>query len=450
MKKVIAVVLVMALIFGVTFITQFTGRDDQPTDKKSSLSLAFGHSEVKRDPTSDDPQNRYFVGFYEKGAENSVLFWFRNEGTEEAVLTFLGVSCTTCTGIRMAVVPQAALDEFVVHDALAVLPIGPAGIPTLLPIPASMDLLSKLEWVDCQVDKPGTTIKIPPATGPNRPTWGVVRFGFKAHVLGPWDPKAGFSVQSAGNSSTQPVELGVHFVGVEPFNVSPIEVGISELAEGAVPASFDLHYWSVMRPQSELPPPQTRVGGDDPFVDVGKPVIMTAEELAKVAAKIGASLKDPNLSLRSGYRIPVTVRREAPGHQPDIGLFEKFLFVTGPGDRVLKVLVKGRVTGLVWIEDGQRVDMKSYNYRSGTSTTATLVTGKPDLELTLVPEETRPVFLKASLGAAKDEPGRRTWPLTLTVAPNEGAEPNWTGLVVLKTGGPNPQKVRVTVIGNGR
>src|SRR5205823_5581710 len=94
MKKVIAVVLVMGLVFGVTFITQFTLSDPKKKedDGSAAMPLLFGSQEARRDPTSDDPHHRYFQGFYEKGAENSVLFWFRNENPAEVTFGFRGFS----------------------------------------------------------------------------------------------------------------------------------------------------------------------------------------------------------------------------------------------------------------------------------------------------------------------------------------------------------------------
>src|SRR5262245_53739174 len=124
MKKVIAILLGMGLIFGVTYITMFTGTDVTPNKTTASMPLLFDHQEVRRNPTSDEPHFRFFQGFYEKGAENAVYFWFQNIEPVEVALKFGGVSCSTCTSVRAAVVPAAAVDEFVTMSALPVLPIG--------------------------------------------------------------------------------------------------------------------------------------------------------------------------------------------------------------------------------------------------------------------------------------------------------------------------------------
>src|SRR5262249_50471138 len=131
MKKVIAVVLIMALIFAVTYITQFTGTDVPSADDKTtaSMPLLFAHQEVRRNPSSDDPQDRFFPGFYEMGSESSILFWFRNEKPVEVSFGFRGFSCSSCTSARVAVLPQSAVDELVTMSALPVLPIGFGGIP---------------------------------------------------------------------------------------------------------------------------------------------------------------------------------------------------------------------------------------------------------------------------------------------------------------------------------
>ncbi len=77
MKKLIAVVLVMGLIFGVTYITQFTGTDVAPKDvnKESGVGpLLWGAQSAKRDTTSSEPHYRFFPGFYEVNVESSVFF----------------------------------------------------------------------------------------------------------------------------------------------------------------------------------------------------------------------------------------------------------------------------------------------------------------------------------------------------------------------------------------
>jgi hypothetical protein len=78
------------------------------------------------------------------------------------------------------------------------------------------------------------------------------------------------------------------------------------------------------------------------------------------------------------------------------------------------------------------------------------VSGKNDLDLEVVPGESKPSFLQPKLAEAKSEPGRKTWELTVAIPPNQGFEPYWTGHVVLRTKGPNPQRVRIPVSGNGR
>ncbi len=331
----------------------------------------------------------------------------------------------------------------------AALPVGFGAVPTFLPMIGAAELLPKLVWTDFGVDKTNLKVKIP-AAAPGRPTWGIARVGFRATSIGQNHTAAFYNAEAEGAKEPSVYKFDVSIIGVDSFDVTPKDFAVGELAEGAKPLNFDLSYWSVIRNRSELLPPVVRVGGDDPFVIVGKPVSMTDEELDALAAKIGEKHQELGLKIQAGYRIPITIRREAPGKLPDIGLFEKEIFVTGPGDRVQKVDVKGRVTGFIWLQDAQQVELKSYSGKLGTETKATIATGKPDLELELLPDETKPRFLQATLSDPKTEPGRKTWTLNLTVPPNQGFQPYWTGSVVLQTKGPNPQKVRIPVTGHGR
>jgi RNA polymerase sigma-70 factor (ECF subfamily) len=131
------------------------------------------------------------------------------------------------------VLPQPVLDEFLTMSALPVLPIGLGGIPTLLPTVAAVDLNRKLNWVDYPMEKPLETT-VPAATGPSRPTWGVVRFGFKATQLGPWNPHARFFAHTAKQPTQYPFDLNVQFFGVDAFDVSPKDVGVAEFLDHVV------------------------------------------------------------------------------------------------------------------------------------------------------------------------------------------------------------------------
>lgn len=451
MKKVIALLLVMGLIFGVTYITQFTGNDPTPDDAKAvvAMPLLFTHADVKRDPNSDDPHERYFPGYFEKDLDNSVLFWFRNENPAEVHFGFRGFSCASCTNARAAVVPPEAFDDFVLRCAVPALPIGLTGVPVPLPAGAYAELFAKLTWTDFGVDKFDVVVKVPPAAN-GRPTWGVLRIGFKATQLGPKGPMAVFSAQIAGTKGVATeYPFVIHFSGVESFDVSPKAFDSGDLAEGAPPQSFNAYFWSVIRKPGELAPPVVKVANDDPFLTAGTPEAMTEAELEKLVGRFWSE-KDLGAKILSAYRIPLTLRRDVPGKLPDIGQFEKEVFVSGAGDKVQKIQVKGRVTGLVWLQDSTKLDLKSYNAKLGTEVKASLASGRQDLELELLADETKPRFLQVAIGGAKVEPGSKTWPLTVTVPANQGYEPYWNGVIVLRTKGPNPQKVRIPVSGHGR
>ncbi|HEY2786873.1 MAG TPA: hypothetical protein VGJ05_18070, partial [Fimbriiglobus sp.] len=401
MKKLIALVLVMSLVFGVTYITQFTGSDVAPKDDKKESGvgpLLWGYLTAKRDATSDEPHYRYYPGFFEVNVQNSELFWFRNEKPVDVTFGFGGVSCARCTNARVAILPSDAVDRLIQWNMLpAALPIGLGAIPTFFPTAGMVELLSKLEWTDFGVDKLDLKVKVPAAT-PGRPTWGVVRVGFRATTLGPNQTAAFFNAQADGAKEPTNYTIHINMMGVDIFEVTPKpDVDVGDLVEGARPRNFNLYFWSVIRSQAELTPPVVRVGNDDPFVVVHPPVPLSVSDLDSLADKLGEKHKELGLTLKAGYRIPVTVLRDAPGKLPDIGIFEKDVYVSGQGDFVQKIAIKGRVTGLVWLQDAESVVIKPYSSKLGTETKATLVTGQPNLDLELVPDEKSPSFLQAAL-----------------------------------------------------
>jgi hypothetical protein len=107
-------------------------------------------------------------------------------------------------------------------------------------------LFPKLKWTDFGTDKFDLITKVPPAADKARPTWGILRIGFKALAFGPKHTQAGFFAQSAGSKIPTEYPFDLHLVGVDTYEVTPRpEVTVGDLAEGLVrtdPAYADKLY----------------------------------------------------------------------------------------------------------------------------------------------------------------------------------------------------------------
>jgi hypothetical protein len=151
----------------------------------------------------------------------------------------------------------------------------------------------------------------------------------------------------------------------------------------------------------------------------------------------------------AAYRYPITVHRNLPGKQPEIGPFNRELFIAGINNDTVRIPVKGTVSGIVRLREGRSVEFGNYEARSDKVMKTALVSDDPNLELSVVTSETTPRFLQVTLDPPVLSGGAREWKLTLRIPANQGFVPNWTGSVVLRSPGNNPLTVRVPVTGNG-
>lgn len=209
--------------------------------------------------------------------------------------------------------------------------------------------------------------------------------------------------------------------------------------------------YSTTRKPGELPPPVGVVGNNDPFVTLGRPVPMTPAEVTYLVQRAFEETKTA-LRVESGYRVPVTVHRDVPGKLPDVGVFEKTVHFSVPvSAHTVTTTIKGRVTGLVKLEDGEKIDLGIYNSDYTTKKSFRLYTDRKDLELELDPVQSSPTFVKYELEPEASEGARKYWAIKVTIPAKQGRKPAWDGVVFLKAKSPDGSKanIRLPVTGSG-
>lgn len=462
---VVGIGLFLAVIFGMTFISQYAGNTDDDGDKTIDATqsivgppLRFSTSRIAYDPASDELPQKYFQSFYEVSEQLALVsYWFQNPHTLPVTITVRGRSCTSCTSARVAIIPNAALTTFKNQVALARFPMSSFPVPDLITPLAETALMNSLDWKGLDFDRPEEGVLIPATSDPNTPTWGIFQMLIKVTAVGPKQlgAEVGMSVGTMP-LVRQPFMVAVN--GVAPFDVTPRVIPIGDFPEGATARSYELIYWSSTREQADLGVPIANVDIKDPFVVVGTPVPFTPEERARYVSALMTEGK--SLRCTAGYKIPVTVHRRRnettlpPGSpvEPDIGPFDRQIGITSQGTTaVTSVAITANVSGLVALSDGLTVDLKDFNGRFGTERTVNLVSDRMDLQLELVKGQSKPSYLEVTLSEPRSESGRRYWSLKVGV-PKEACLqelPSDSYLIFSGKSGKETYRVRIPVKGRG-
>ena len=461
LMAVLGVGMLLVVVFGITFIAQYTGgteKEDVRPDEVAGIAgvpLLFSKNEMAYDPGSDDLDKKYFDGFVEVTDQlHKVNFWFKNPHPQAVYFTVRGRSCSSCTSANVAVVPPEAMSRFEAQTATARLGVGAVPVPDLVTPMAHVALLNSLKWLPLDFDMPDIGVSIPAAPDANTPTWGVFQMVVK--VTGVGSKRLAAEVGMAvGKMPTVRQVFGVTLVGAAVFDVTPRKLEVGDFPEGSAPRTTDLLCWSATRDQSELPTPSVNVSVKDSFLRVGTPIPLTRAEMAYLTAdKSGGAAR-----VRGGYRIPVTVLRRLPAAevspggptQLDVGPYERQIGITSLGSTSVAVAVTANVTGVLSLRDGGVIDLKDFNGRSGVERSVVVVSDRADLALEILPEECFPSFVKVSLGAPTEVAGRKEWSIKLVVPPDACLTdlPPESAVVLRARSGGETVKVKLVMKGRG-
>ncbi|MBN9121606.1 MAG: hypothetical protein J0I06_21080 [Planctomycetes bacterium] len=413
--------------------------------------------------------DRVFQGVYEPSQDRlrTAQFWFENRNPQAVTMQLKGVSCSACTGGRVAGLAPEVTSRLLRHSALAALPIGPFnpfGVGLTQPL-GSLALppgQGGLQWTEYGFSAdPNATFRVPAATNPDKwsPQWGILELKFKV-LSQPGDspkPIGAVFATKVENGPEGGNEFSIAFSVARAFDIGRpnIDAGRIDPLSGERPYEV-LVYSATRGPGSEfgdLEPPVGTVeapgGSVEPvkFVEVMKVERVPEAELADVAERLAAEHKRLT-PVRAAYRLTVVVRPKVGETRMDIGLFERTLNLTAGGVTV-PLPVKATVRGGVWV-DGDRTefDLGTFSGGPGTSQTIELTTEKAGTELAVVKDQCEPSKLVYELEKQPDRGGRGYYKLKVTVPPGQ-VFGSVKGVVVLEVKGPNPQRMRLPFRGTG-
>ncbi len=453
--------MLLVVVFGTTFIAQYTGGPDTDPVKSddaatiSGVPLLFSKNEMAFEPGSDDLDKKYFDGFFEVTDQlHKVNFWFKNPHPQSVYFTVRGRSCSSCTSANVAVVAPEAIRRFEERTATARLGVSAVPVPDLVTPMAHLELLNSLKWQPLDFETPDVGVTIPAAADANTPTWGVFQMVVKVTGIG--SKRLGAEVGMAvGKSPSVRQVFGVTIVGASIFDVTPRKIDFGDFPESATPRGAEILYWSATRDQGELPAPAVNVNVKDAFLRVGTPVPLTRAEMEYLSAdKLGGPSR-----VKGGYRVPVTLLRKLPptevspgsSTQLDVGPYERQIGFTSIGNTSLAVAVSANVTGVLSLRDGGVIDLKDFNGRSGVERSVVVVSDRADLTLEIVPEECVPKFVAVTLNAPRMVAGRQEWSIKLVVPPDacQTDLPPDSAVVLRGKSGGETVKVKLLMKGRG-
>lgn len=494
LKVAVPLVALVAVVFGLTYITQYTPQkeDEKTTDPSKSvgsgeLPLRFFNSVRHWDPPllsapgyrhfpllapsaiapeADQAfafslQDRTFQGVYEQSSQHqrATQFWFENRNTSPVVMQLKHVSCGSCTGGRVAPIPPDVTRSLFQHTAVAALPVGPFnpfGVALTQPL-AAMAAPGALQWTDHTFDVPDkaqVTYRVPGApANPDKWTaqWGILELKFKVNAkpddAPPKPLEIDFASQVEGTERLNFDSFRIAFEVARGFALSRAALDAGKIDALSGERKFDLFVYSATRgPGSEfgdLAPPVGAVDGVDPvkFVEVVKVERVPESELADVAEQLATEQKRLT-RVRAAYRVTVAFRPKVGETRLDIGKFERVISFAS-GDAVAAATVKATVAGQVRLDSGGgEFELATFNGGKGTTQTIDLTTDAAGIELSVVREACEPKNFEFVLEKQPPRGDRGHYKLKVTVPGGQvfGAT---KGVVVLDVKGPNPQRMRI-------
>ncbi len=472
-KIIIPILMLVAVIFGVTFFAQYTPKkndDDLRGDKGKSTAkaypLVFG-SGIRKwdpvlvlDPTMCNIQNFVFPGFYENGTKSSVSFWFENRNSSPVGMK---VARTNCIGGRLAAIPPEVTDQLIMTSIVSGIPQGlVSALPLALAGPAANLRTDRLNWQEIEyrnVAQANYKVPAAPSTKQLYPfQWGILEMQFEVPCSNP-GPGAEFILQIEGSDAFEAAKIGAYIEAVDPFNVSTNLINSGEWRESTEPRTYEVFVYSSTRGphpagsnKGDLPPPTANVnvpgggGTPGPFVSVSQPSRLAESEFEAVRKSLPKAVR-----IESAYRYTITVRPIVGDTRADIGPLERDVVLELPESKVRKsIRVKGMVRGVAWL-DNERTDIEIPTYRAteGIVQTIRIITEQRDTVLDVVREECSPKFVDIQLKKLPPASDRGYYELKVSI-PRNNQTGAWNGSIVLELKGPRPQRMAIPIRGTGK
>jgi len=413
----IAVIVLAALVFVVTFAMNYIGGGRPPSGQKGPVegeddglkALVFAQDNFRQEGEEKVP------GYAD--------FWFTNPNDKEVTLGLDKGNCR-CTSVEVFLLPETRRPSVPIVGptiAGAVCPGNPAtafqALFGLTVVPLAVAHLQEQISGDELVRPSGYGSTTVPASAV-----GWVRLNWHGERAGPHN----HGVKLLQGLKLLKLDAGTLLhTGVR---YSP-KIGFGVLREEHLKGkgrTRNIIVWSSTRRQLHLE--QEESSPSDP-VKVGEPERLSVSEIERLQERHDALSKDDPAffgRILCAYRIPVTLLAESSNGTPfDLGSFQRRIPIKCKElpDPERAVLVTGWLRGIVEIGSdegtGSEIDFGTFASESGATRRITLYTEDPDLTLDFDSKRT-PAFLKAVVTRQKkDGETGQSWTLEARVVSGE-------------------------------
>jgi hypothetical protein len=474
------VLLVVGVVFGITFIRMYSGDEDGSNDSGTDVSkraassgpvLKFWTSKAvpPKGELSSIPPSLWHMAYWdpqvEMAASGHYAFLCENRNAEPVKVRVYETNCQ-CAGVDLAVIPRDTFNEFAIGSVLSGGPLlsGSGPLAALMHV----DFSRRLTWLPLFKDKERHEQTIPGADPSSRggPQLAFVRLNWTGKgEPGPKTIAAEFFASIGENGPPSHTQLAVETTIVPAFDVfrrtGPSqwvlarELPVGELRENSV-VSHTIYLGSATR---HYLVPSLSIGKPDPCITWTDPVRASDDELASVNEQLRASAAHLK-GVRTLYKMQITVKERVEImdgekkqlRQLDLGPLDRKLVVSSAEAGNWSLSLRGRVLGDVTVQggaEGGRIDLgDSFPADQDRSRDVILVAERAGLDLTLLDGEITPNYLKVKFEPLDTVEGRKKWRLRVTVPKGTlyGALPDTSG-VVLQTNDPIPRRFRIPVRG---
>lgn len=453
----VAVLLLAAMVFIVTFAMNYLGGNSAPKadpgEKQPAKELIFDYKLFPPDGISAIEREDK-----ERGHQD---YWFHNPNDRMVKLGLNRKTCK-CTAVEGYVLPLEA-NQTMLRSASALCGVAGSGaIPTLAFQSLAMAELQK-EATKRELLRESEFLEVPPGGT------GWVRLIYTGEKAGKTSLGSEMWMDSLDSGKVARLELRLLFY--EPLRAKAAlsfgSIREEELVKGV---TRYIYYYSFTRPSLKVNIKYSPLKGNrssDPF-QIGDPEPVEGVALRQFDTDVntpGHELQDPvGGRTLCAYRIPVTLRAQsADGKTPfDLGPFRRVISLSLPdsSEDPRLVTVTGYIRGGIEVgsddEGGSDVHLRVFSKRFGRKVPITLQTDLQDVNLEFDRSRT-PEFLNATI---EPDPtpaaGRRFWKVVVEALPNKASGPfprndpayqdSAIYLKMLRPGKP-PRSVRIGVSG---
>ncbi|MBX9585504.1 MAG: hypothetical protein K2X87_34795 [Gemmataceae bacterium] len=474
LKYAVPLAVLVGVVFAVTYFSRYTPTDDGPPgfvlqekgESAPGKPLVFFTTARRWNPQSPSLPDRAFPGFFpiDPVRPQVAHFWFENRNTEPVTLQLKGVSCSACSGGRVAPLPAEATRLLLQVSAASLLPqgltTGLAGAGMVGPAARLFSAPDALPWQgytfsEHRGDFSQVRYTVPGAANADgwSPQWGILELNFKVGENPSLPLTADFLSRVGTTEQVGADRFSIHYRPSKPLEVDRQAIDLPELSTSAPVQTGEFVVFSPVNEGStpptvrvDLAPGATEEVGE--WVTAGPPVRLAPAELEALAARLTEMSKEP-FRVASGYRVPVVARVKVGDRPADIGRLERTVYVTD-GAESREVRVKAGVRGPVYLTgEAKEVAFGTFRGAAGAAATYELTTEAPGTELAWVPGETVPKYLTVELTRQPDRGDYGRYKMRVTIPKGELAGELTGGVVVLEAKGPTRQRIRIPVTARG-